>query len=182
MRQIRGVLRLYFAAASSVRAVPRSLGVSPSTVGDYLCRAEVAGLEWPLRDSGRRREVGTAGVPAPPPPPPPPPSGTSRPLPAWSEVHKKLRRKRVTLSLSGGSTRRPTRRGWNSAVSASSTGPGRKLDVVMRQEHRAGERMFVDYAGQTVPVVDPETGELRQAPQVFVAVLGASSYTFAEAP
>ena len=52
----------------------------------------------------------------------------------------------------------------------------------MRQEHRAGERMFVDYAGQTVPVVDPETGELRQAPQVFVAVLGASSYTFAEAP
>ena len=50
----------------------------------------------------------------------------------------------------------------------------------MRQEHRAGERMFVDHAGQTVPVVDPETGELRQA-QVFVAVLGASSYTFAEA-
>ena len=55
-----------------------------------------------------------------------------------------------------------------------------KLDVVMHQEHRVGERMLVDYAGQTVPVIDPETGELRQA-QVFVAVLGASSYTFAEA-
>ena len=55
-----------------------------------------------------------------------------------------------------------------------------KLDLVMRQEHRAGEKLFIDYAGQTVPVVDPETGEVRQA-QVFVAVLGASSYTFAEA-
>ena len=54
------------------------------------------------------------------------------------------------------------------------------LDVVMRQEHRAGEKMFVDYAGQTVPMVDRETGEERHA-QVFVAVLGASSYTFAEA-
>ncbi len=55
-----------------------------------------------------------------------------------------------------------------------------KLDLVMRQEHRAGEKLFIDYAGQTMPVVDPETGEERQA-QVFVAVLGASSYTFAEA-
>ena len=55
-----------------------------------------------------------------------------------------------------------------------------RLDLVMRQEHRAGEKLFIDYAGQTVPVVDPETGEVRQA-QVFVAVLGASSYTFAEA-
>ena len=55
-----------------------------------------------------------------------------------------------------------------------------KLDLVMRQEHRAGEKLFIDYAGQTVPVVDPETGKERQA-QVFVAVLGASSYTFAEA-
>ena len=50
----------------------------------------------------------------------------------------------------------------------------------MRQEHRAGEKMFVDYAGQTVPVVDRETGELREA-QIFVAVLGASNYTYAEA-
>lgn len=55
-----------------------------------------------------------------------------------------------------------------------------KLDVVMRQEHRVGEKLFVDYAGQTVPVIDRHSGEIRQA-QVFVAVLGASSYTFAEA-
>ena len=55
-----------------------------------------------------------------------------------------------------------------------------KLDVVMRQEHRAGEKMIVDYAGQTVAVVDRDTGELREA-QIFVAVLGASNYTYAEA-
>src|SRR5690606_42158102 len=55
-----------------------------------------------------------------------------------------------------------------------------KLDVVMRQDHRAGEKMFVDFAGPTVPYVDPATGEVRQA-HVFVAVLGASGYTFARA-
>ena len=55
-----------------------------------------------------------------------------------------------------------------------------KLDLVMRQDHRAGEKMFVDYAGQTVPIIDRGTGEIRQA-QIFVAVLGASNYTFAEA-
>ncbi|NAT51357.1 IS21 family transposase, partial [Pseudomonas syringae] len=55
-----------------------------------------------------------------------------------------------------------------------------KVDVVMRQEHRAGEKLFVDYAGQTAPIIDRQTGEIRQA-QIFGAVLGASSYTFAEA-
>jgi transposase len=55
--------------------------------------------------------------------------------------------------------------------------PTRQLDVVLRQEHRVGEKTFVDYAGQTVPVTDPKTGEVRQA-QVFVAVLGASNYTY----
>jgi transposase len=56
----------------------------------------------------------------------------------------------------------------------------RKLDVVLRQEHRAGEKMFVDYAGATIPAENPTTGEVRQA-QIFVAVLGASSYSYAEA-
>ena len=93
MRKIREVLRLYFAAALSVRAIARSLGVSSSTVGDYLRRAEVAGLEWPLPDSVDDAGLERRLFPAPP------PSGTSRPLPAWSEVHQELRRKGVTLSL-----------------------------------------------------------------------------------
>ena len=55
-----------------------------------------------------------------------------------------------------------------------------KLDLVMRQDHRAGEKLFVDYAGHTVPVIDRTTGEIHEA-QVFVAVMGASNYTYAEA-
>ena len=131
MRKIREVLRLYHAAGMSVRAIARSVKASPSTVGEYIRRAEVHGLGWPLPGSLDDGELEHRLFPASA------PSGTRRPLP-------------------------------------------QTLDVVMRQEHRAGEKMFVDYAGQTVPVVDRETGEERQA-QVFVAVLGASSYTFAEA-
>jgi transposase len=55
-----------------------------------------------------------------------------------------------------------------------------RLDVVMRHEHRAGEKLFVDYAGQAVEIVDPATGAINKA-QIFVAVLGAGSYTYAEA-
>lgn len=56
----------------------------------------------------------------------------------------------------------------------------KKLDPPMRHEHKAGERMFVDYAGQTMAVVDPENGEIREA-HIFIAVLGASNYSYAEA-
>ena len=55
-----------------------------------------------------------------------------------------------------------------------------KLDVVLRQEHKAGEKMFVDWAGTTMPIYDPQGGP-QQAGHLFVAVLGASSYTYAEA-
>ena len=175
MRKIREVLRLYFAAALSIRAISRSLGMSPSTVGEYLRRAKVAGLTWPvpeaIDDAGLERRLFPA----------PPSSRASRPLPVWSEVHRELRRKSVTLALL-----------WEEYKTLHPDGLqyswfcdqyrawAAKLDLVMRQEHRAGEKLFVDYAGQTVPVVDRETGEERDA-QVFVAVLGASSYTFAEA-
>ena len=92
MRRIRDVLRLYFAAALSIRAIARSLGTSPSTVGDYLRRAKVAGLGWPLPelvdDTGLERRLF----------PVPRPSRTARPRPDWSEVHRELRCKSVTLS------------------------------------------------------------------------------------
>ncbi len=55
-----------------------------------------------------------------------------------------------------------------------------KLDVTLRQQHRAGEKLFLDYAGQTVPIIDPATGQIHEA-QIFIAALGASNYTFAEA-
>ena len=175
MRKIREVLRLYFAAALSIRAIARSLGTSPSTVSEYLRRAKVAGLSWPLPagvdDAGLERRLF----------PPPPPSNTSRPLPKWSEVHRELRRKSVTLSLLWEEYKALHPEGLQySWFCDQYRAWAAKLDLVMRQEHRAGEKLFVDYAGQTVGVVDRGTGEVRDA-QVFVAVLGASSYTFAEA-
>ena len=175
MRKIRDVLRLYFAAALSIRAIARSLGTSPSTVGEYLRRAKVAGLSWPVPesvdDTGLERRLF----------PPPPPSRTARPLPDWSEVHRELRRKSVTLSLLWQEYKETHPEGLQySWFCEQYRAWAAKLDLVMRQEHRAGEKLFVDYAGQTVPVVDRKTGAVRQA-QIFVAVLGASSYTFAEA-
>ncbi len=175
MRKIREVLRLYFAAALSIRAIARSLGTSPSTVGEYLRRAKVAGVSWPvpeaIDDVGLERRLFPAL----------PSSHTSRPLPDWSEVRRELRGKNVTLALLWEEYKaiHPEGLQYSRFCEQYREWAG-KLDLVMRQEHRAGEKLFIDYAGQTVPVVDPETGEERQA-QVFVAVLGASSYTFAEA-
>ena len=166
MRKVREVLRLHYAGLST-RAIARSLKVSPATVGKYIHRAEEQGLSWPLPepldDAALERRLFPAPVL----------SATQRPLPRWSEVHRELRQPDVTLALV-----------WQEYKAAHPGGLqyswfcdqyrawASKLDVVMRQEHRAGEKLFVDYAGRTVAVVDRHTGELRQA-QVFVAVLGA---------
>ena len=176
MRKIREVLRLYHAAELSIRAIARSVGVSPTTVGDYVRRAERQGLTWPLPESLddaalERRVLMSPALPR----------GTPRPLPDWGEIHRELRGKGVTLTLLWHEYKAVHPEGLQySRFCEQYRAWASTLDVVMRQEHRAGEKMFVDYAGQTVPVVDRETGEERQA-QVFVAVLGASSYTFAEA-
>ena len=176
MRKVREVLRLYHAAGMSIRAIARSVGVSPTTAGDYVRRAELQGLTWPLPesldDAALQRRLLLSPAPA---------KGTPRPLPQWREIHRELRGKGVTLTLLWHEYKAVHPEGLQYSQFCERyrafTGT---LDVVMRQEHRAGEKMFVDYAGQSVAVVDRETGQERQA-QVFVAVLGASSYTFAEA-
>ena len=175
MRKVREVLRLHFAAELSIRAIARSLGSSPSTVGGYLRRAKLAGLSWPLPASLDEAGLERRLFPAPP------SSRAPRPLPDWSRLHRELRRKGVTLSLLWEEYKAVHPEGLQySRFCEQYRAWAAKLDLVMRQEHRAGEKLFVDYAGQTASVVDPETGEARPA-QVFVAVLGASSYTFAEA-
>ena len=176
MRKVREVLRLYHAAGMSIRAIARSVGVSPTTAGDYVRRAELQGLTWPLPgsldDAVLRRRLLMS---------PAPPKGTPRPLPQWGEIHRELRRKGVTLTLLWHEYKAIHPEGLQySQFCERYRAFAATLDVVMRQEHRAGEKMFVDYAGQTVAAVHRETGEERQA-QIFVAVLGASSYTFAEA-
>ena len=176
MRKIHRVLRLFFEAGLSIRAIARSIQASPSTVGEYIHRAKTAGLSWPLPEKLDERALEgrlfpTAAVSA----------RDERPIPDWARVHAERRRKGVTLALLWHEYKavHPEGLQYSQFCERYRTWRGR-LDVVMRQTHRAGEKLFVDYAGYSVPVVDRATGELRKA-QIFVAVLGASNYTFAEA-
>ena len=110
-----------------------------------------------------------------------PPPAEQRPVPDWALVHRELRRKSVTLQLLWTEYRagRPDGFGYTWFTQHYRAWAGR-LDVVLRQDHRAGEKLFLDFAGQTIPITDPLTGEIWQV-QLFVAVLGASNYTYAEA-
>jgi len=176
MRKIKEVLRLCWAHGLSKRKTARSCGISRPAVDEYLRRAEAAGLSWPLPtdldDSALERLLFPAAPALPAP---------VRGLPDWSTIHRELRRKGVTLFLLWQEYREHHPQGYQYSwfCERYRAWQGR-LDVVMRQDHRAGEKLFVDYAGQTVPVVDRLTGEARAA-QIFVAVLGASNYTYAEA-
>ena len=180
MRKVREVLRLHYATGMSLRAIARSLKVSPAVpakagMGRCIRRAEAQGLGWPLPDSLDDAGLERRLFPAPA------PRGRPRPVPRWSEVHRELRAKGVTLALLWEESKAVHPEGLQySWFCEQYRAWASQLDVVMRQEHRAGEKLFVDSAGHTVGVVDRRTGELRQA-LVFVAVLGASSYTCAEA-
>ena len=177
MRKIKEVLRLKFELGFANRQIARSCKVSHSTVADYLQRAEAAGLKsWPLPVDLDETELEARLFP---------PIDTidpSRSAPNWPAIHEDLHgHKHVTLQLVWQEYKQGEPGGYQYSrfcqLYRQWTG---KLDLVLRQEHRAGEKLFVDYAGQTVPVTDPKTGVVTEA-SIFVAVLGASNYTFAEA-
>ena len=174
MRKIREVLRLKFEVGLSARQIAVSLQVGRATIGDYLNRFAACGLTWPsaLTDAELERQLF---------PPSPSVPSEQRPIPDWAWIHAELRRPGVTLALLWQEYRLSQPQGFQYSWFCDHYRAWQgKVDVVMRQEHRVGEKLFVDYAGQTVPIIDRRTGEIRQA-QIFVAVLGASSYTFAEA-
>lgn len=177
MRKIREVLRLHEAEHLSARQVGISVGLPRTTVRHYLDRAREAGLGWPLPpdldDRGlEERLFGRAA---------PPPAVLTRPVPDWAVVHRELRRKGVTLQLLWGEYRERCPDGFGYTwFTEQYRAHALRLDVVLRQEHRAGEKLFLDFAGVTIPIVDQATGEVWQA-QLFVAVLGASNYTYTEA-
>ena len=175
MRKVRQVLRLAWEAGLKKREIARSLSLSPTTVGEYLRRAEGAGLSWPLPEQDDSQLEARLF--------PTLPRGKKdrRPLPDWPEVHRELKRKGVTLALLWEEYKaiHPDGLQYSQFCDRYRVWSG-KLDLVMRQNHRAGEMLFVDYAGQTVPVIDPATSEMRDA-QIFVATLGASNYTYSEA-
>jgi transposase len=179
MRHVRDVIRMKAVGLAS-REIARRIGVAPSTVRLTIRRAAATGLSWALPDdltdaaleawlfakegNGSRQGHRRIGEPD------------------WAAVHRELKRKRVTLSIL-----------WEEYIAAEPGGyrysrfcelyrawEGR-LSVTMRQSHAAGDKLFVDYAGDGVPVVvDHLTGEHRTA-QIFVAVLGASNFTYAQA-
>ena len=176
MRKIKEVLRLKWAKELSNRQIARICGIGRPTVAEYLRRAEAAGLTWPLPagldEAALERRLF---------PPPPALPARARGVPDWAVVHRELKRKGVTLFLLWQEYREAHPEGYQYSWFCEHYRAWQgKLDVVMRQDHRAGEKLFVDYAGQTVPIVDRTTGEIREA-QIFVAVLGASNYTFSEA-
>lgn len=176
MRKIAQALRLK-ASGLSTRKIASSLGLGQSTVSEYLKRAERAGLSWPLPDGLSDAELeGRLFQPA----------GSAiqcgLALPDWSHVHRELRHKNVTLALLWEEYRAvhpDDGYGYSRFCELYRRWEGR-LSPTMRQHHIAGERAFVDFAGDTIEVICAETGEVRQA-QIFVGVLGASSYTYAEA-
>lgn len=177
MRKVKEVLRLKWGCGLSQRQIARSCGIARPTVAEYIRRAEDAGLSWPLAEGLDEAALERLLFPLPQ-----SMSTEVRPTPDWSEVHRQLKRKGVTLALLWQEYKAVTPEGYQySAFCEHYRAWAGKLDLVMRQTHRAGEKLFVDYAGQTVPVVDRISGEIQPA-QVFVAVLGASNYTYAEAP
>ncbi len=177
MRKLKEVLRLDSLGLSQHR-IARSCRISQSTVHEYLAAAQAAGVRWPLPADWDDGQVERTLFPQRP----VPTIWRKHPEPDWVRIHEELQtHKDLTLQLV-----------WQEARENDPEGYGysrfcdlyrrwvKKLDLVLRQEHRAGEKMFVDYAGATIPIHDREGGEPRQA-AVFVAVLGASSYTYAEA-
>jgi len=176
MRKIREVLRLKFDCNHSYSQIAESCLIGRSTVSDYLARFYAAKLSWPLPadlDDDRLEHLLF-------------PSSSSNPFteriaPDWSYIHRELRRKAVTLMLlwQEYKEQHPDGYQYSQFCHLYRRWAGR-IDPVMRQEHRAGEKMFVDYAGMTVPVFDADKGSWQEA-QIFAAALGASNYTYAEA-
>ena len=177
MRTILEVLRLRLGAAQlSERKTARSLGVPRTTVQEYVARFRASGLTWPVdgaMDEATLERALFAHDVAPP--------MAHRPLPDWAKVAQEKKRKGVTLQLLWEEYRAAEPGGYSYSQFAEHYRRWRTtIDPVMRQEYRAGERIFVDYAGLTMDVVDAATGEVRTA-QIFVSALGASNYTYAEA-
>jgi len=176
MRKIREVLRLRFDCNPTYSQIAESCLIGRSSVSDYLARFYAATLSWPLPadlDDDRLEHLlfpsSCSNL------------ATERITPNWSYIHRELRKKAVTLMLlwQEYKEQHPDGYQYSQFCHRYRQWAGR-IDPVMRQEHRAGEKMFVDYAGMTVPVFDADKGSWQEA-QIFAAALGASNYTYAEA-
>ena len=175
MRKIKDILRLRYEAGLAYRGIANALNIGYGTVVDYLNRAQQAGIEWPIPQGMNERDLGRLLFPTQA------VSGQRRfTEPDFPAVYQELKRKGMTKQLLWQEYRqRQPDDGYSYAQLCHRyrvwLGCQQRS---MRQVHRAGEKLFVDYCGPTMAIVNPDTGEYRQA-QIFVAVLGASNYTFA---
>jgi len=175
MRKVREVLRLKHVLGLSYRKISEATGVGKTQVAEYARRAEAAGIRWPVPEGIddvelERRLFPVLGD-----------GGRARPAIDWPTIQYELKRRGVTLLLL-----------WQEYLAEQPTGYSytrfcelhkiwrQTISATMRQTHLAGERLFVDWAGDTLGVIDPATGEEHRA-RIFVAALGASNYTYAEA-
>lgn len=175
MRKISEVLRLRLEQKLSARSIAISCCLARSTVADYLGRARVAGVGWPLPEGMDEERLGSLLFPVRD-----DKVRQERPMLDMVYIHNEMKRPHVTLQLL-----------WEEYRSHAGDGYGYsrycqlyrnwlgKQTISLRQEHRAGEKLFIDFAGDTIPVYDQLTGEVRQG-HLFVAVLGCSNYTYAE--
>lgn len=173
MRQIREILRLSIQLQLSANEISGAVGLSRGKVQDVIRRARASDTTWPLpEDDSALQEKLYPRVKA---------SDEEPPLPKWEIVDAQLRKKGVTLQLLWQEYLRENPQGYSySQYCRRYRGWAAQRDLVMRQEHRAGEKLFVDFVGQKVPIVCRFTGEIRHV-SVFVAVFGASNYCYAEA-
>ncbi len=176
MRKIKEVLRLKWAHEQSNRHIAKSCSISHSTVADYVLRAKLAGLSWPLDPDLDDAAIENLLFPATD-----KQATEKRQMPDLEYLYREMKKKSVTLQLLWYEYKQANPDGYQYSQFCNLYRQWvKKLDLTLRQEHRAGEKLFIDYAGQTVSIVDPKTGEITEA-QIFVATLGASNYTFAEA-
>jgi transposase len=175
MRKIREVLRLTHEHKLSIRQVSRATGIGKSTAGEFVARAKVIGITWPIAPEISDAELEArlftpAGFHQAP----------TRPVPDWAKVHEELKRRHVTLMILWEEYRAevPNGHGYSRYCQLYSEWK-RSLSATMRQTHLAGDKLFVDWAGDKVPIIDQMTGEVHEA-SIFVAVMGASSYTYSE--
>ena len=143
MRRVREILRLKWELGLSVRQIAHSSGLSHPTVLRYIERARACGLSWPLPAELDDAELERRLFP------PPPPPSEARAQPDWVVVHREMKRKDMTLLLLWDEYKAAHPNGYQYTTFCRHYRAWRnRLDVVMRQDHRAGEKLFVDYAGK----------------------------------
>ncbi len=178
MRHIKDVLRLRFHAGLSIRQIRASTGLSVGAIQKLLKESERLGIGWPLPPELDEAELERTLYPSSTP-------AISRRFeqPDWPTAHLELKRKGMTKQLLWEEYRQANpERGYSYSQYCERYRQWvKKQRRSMRQTYRAGEKAFIDYAGTTIPIVDNRTGEIMFEAAIFVAVLGASNYTYAEA-